>query len=111
MDQVIIKGLVKQEIPILNDGKVQTPELGFFFGTLTFKLVKSKYGLDLKDIDKKVASITEDPLNGLDFVVNFLFTAHESWQMLNQAKPLIDEKQLWFSMEAMGPAEFAGLTR
>jgi len=107
MNSIVIKGLVKQEIPVLKNGEVQKIEVGFFFGTLTFKLIKSNFNLDLKDIDEKVKLISTDPLEGLDFVVNFLFTAHESWQRLNQSKPLIDKDQLWLTMELMGPEEFA----
>lgn len=109
MDKILIRGLVKKSIPILEEGKVKNVEFGFFFGTLTFRLVKSELDLDLADIDKKVASITEDPLSGLDFVISFLFLAHKAWQMLNQAKPLAEKTALWFSIEQLGPADFAAI--
>jgi hypothetical protein len=109
MEKILIRGLVKRSIPILKDEKLQSVELGFFFGTLTFRLIKNEIDLDLTEIDKKVESISKDPLNGLNFVIDFLFLAHKAWQMLNQAKPLIEKTALWFSIEQMGPEDFAGI--
>jgi hypothetical protein len=109
MTQIVIEGLVTKEIPILESGKIKNVKLGFFFGTLTFKLIKSNFDVDLSQIDTKIAEIKKDPIGGIDFIINFLYTSHEAWQMLNQAKPLVSKNQLWFSLDAMGPEEFAGI--
>ena len=107
MNDLIIEGLVKKEIPLLIDGKLEKTEMGFFFGTLTFKLMKVNHGIDLQDIDSKKEEIEKDPFSGMDFVVDFVHTAHASWQKINGKEPLVNQDQLLFAMDVMGVDKFS----
>lgn len=104
---LVINGLVTKKIPVLKAGNLIEDEVQFFFGTLTFKLMKQHYDLDLKDLDKKVDLITEDPVAGLDFVLDFLYTAHKAWCTIGSLKQKITKDALWLSIDVMGPGAFA----
>ena len=105
----IVEGLVTRKIPIVSDGKVKEVEGEFFFGTLAFKLVRMELDVDLYQLDEKVELIKKDPINGIDFLIDFMYLTHKAWCMISDKDVVISKNQLWLAIDIMGAKDFTGI--
>lgn len=106
---LIVEGLVKEHIPIYDNGEIVHAETEFFFGTLTFKLMKVDHDVDITDIDSKVERFSEDPISGIDFILDFLYVSHKAWCMISGKEESISKNQLWLAIDIMGIEKFSDI--
>ena len=67
---------------------------------LTLNLPPAKTGVELvKSYRDKLKDFKKNPLEVMDFFIKFIYSAHWAWSMINDKKPEISEKALWYSVD------------
>lgn len=78
----------------------------FFFGTLTFKLITKEWDIELDGIKEKAEQIKSNPVDSLDFLIDFMWAAYRANKLINNQKIEISKEKLWLWFDVIGVEKF-----
>jgi len=105
----MIDSLVKKKIPIPKGEELEEREVGFYFGVIILKYIKSDMGMEITELIKTFKDMKTNISEGFSSAVKFLFCAHKSWMAIQNKEPEISETSLWFAFDQLKRTEFLAL--
>lgn len=102
----MIDELIKKKIPILKGEEIEEREVGFYFGVIILKYVKSDMGMEITDLVKEFKNIQKNISGGFGTAIKFLYCAHKGWMALQDKEPEITENNLWFAFDNFKSKKF-----